>query len=195
MPRQHQARVLTKDELRRVLAVCDGMTHARRNRMVMELSFFAGLRSKELAGLTVGDVFENGKVREKVLLDKEQTKGGKKGRAVFLNRRLRRGLAEYVTYANDGVYLRPEQPLFRSQKGRGFSPTTMVMLFRRIYDLAGIPDAKSHSGRRYFITSLAKKGTSAPVLQRLAGHSHLNTTQRYIDEIGDDVLQEAVELV
>jgi integrase/recombinase XerD len=195
MARQHQARVLTKEELKRVLAICDSMTHGRRNRMIMELSHFAGLRAIELAGLTIGDMFENGRVKEKILLDKHQTKGNKKGRAVYLNKRLRKAISEYITTPNDSIYMRPELPFFRSQKGSGgaFSPNTMSKLFREIYDLAGLPDAKSHSGRRYFITNLAKKGTSAPILKELAGHSSMNTTQRYIDEIGDDVLQAAVE--
>ena len=85
------------------------------------------------------------------------------------------------------------QPLIASQKGGAFSATTMVMLFRRIYDLAGLTDARSHSGRRSFITKLANKGVSVRVVQTLAGHSSMQTTQRYID-VNEGMLVQAVEL-
>ena len=68
-----------------------------------------------------------------------------------------------------------------------------VSWLNQIYREAGIDGASSHSGRRSFITKLASKGVSARVLQQLAGHSSLATTQRYID-VTDKMLQEAVEL-
>ena len=73
-----------------------------------------------------------------------------------------------------------DAPLIRSQKGGHFSPTTMVMLFRRIYDQAGIADARSHSGRRSYLTKLANQGISVFVLQQLAGHRSIQTTQGYV---------------
>ncbi len=85
--------------------------------------------------------------------------------------------------------------MFVSQKGRrGFTAHGMVMLLKRIYQFAGVSGASSHSGRRSFITKLASKGIAARVLQELAGHKHLGTTQRYID-VNDDMLRKAVEVL
>ena len=67
-------------------------------------------------------------------------------------------------------------------------------LFNRIYKMAGIDGASSHSGRRQFVTNLADKGINARVVQALARHKHLSTTQRYID-INDNKLRAAVELI
>ena len=67
-------------------------------------------------------------------------------------------------------------------------------LFKRLYQLAGIDGASSHSGRRQFVTNLADKGINARVVQALARHKHLGTTQRYID-INDNKLRAAVELI
>ena len=67
-------------------------------------------------------------------------------------------------------------------------------LFKRIYKMAGIDGASSHSGRRQFVTNLADKGINARVVQALARHKHLGTTQRYID-INDNKLRAAVELL
>ena len=81
-----------------------------------------------------------------------------------------------------------------SAKGGGFTAQTVVNLFKRIYQLAGIDGASSHSGRRQFVTNLADKGINARVVQALARHKHLGTTQRYID-INDNKLRAAVELL
>ena len=67
-------------------------------------------------------------------------------------------------------------------------------LFNRIYKMAGIDGASSHSGRRQFVTNLADKGINARVVQALARHKHLGTTQRYID-INDNKLRGAIELI
>lgn len=55
-------------------------------------------------------------------------------------------------------------------------------------------NASSHSGRRTFITALSEKGVSVRVIQELARHSDLSTTQRYID-VSVDKLRNAVNLV
>ena len=81
-----------------------------------------------------------------------------------------------------------------SAKGGGFTAQTIVNLFKRIYKMAGIDGASSHSGRRQFVTNLADKGINARVVQALARHKHLGTTQRYID-INDTKLRAAVELL
>ena len=63
-----------------------------------------------------------------------------------------------------------------------------------IYKAVGPKDASSHSGRRTFITRLANKGVGVRLPAELAGHSHIATTQRYID-VNADQLIEAVELL
>ncbi|MBT6184440.1 MAG: tyrosine-type recombinase/integrase, partial [Betaproteobacteria bacterium] len=81
-----------------------------------------------------------------------------------------------------------------SAKGGGFTAQTIVNLFKRIYKMAGIDGASSHSGRRQFVTNLADKGINARVVQTLARHKHLGTTQRYID-VNENALRNAMELL
>jgi integrase/recombinase XerD len=63
-----------------------------------------------------------------------------------------------------------------------------------MYRDAGIDGAKSHSGRRTFITTLANKGVGVRVLMALAGHRNMGTTQRYID-LNDEMMKVAVNLL
>ena len=52
---------------------------------------------------------------------------------------------------------------------------------QHIYRAVGFENASSHSGRRTFITELVSKGVSLRVWAELAGHSSIQTTQRYIE--------------
>ena len=52
-----QAKLLTDTERKRLTAVIDSKRHATRNHTAVALSFYAGLRACEIAGLLVGDAF------------------------------------------------------------------------------------------------------------------------------------------
>jgi integrase/recombinase XerD len=188
-----QAKTLTYSELKRVIAIAQAGHHAERNKLALLLSYYAGLRVKEIAALKIGDVYTgSGEVRRMIALSADQTKGSK-GRTIAINTKLSEALRTYWHAMNLKTAKRTD-PLLRSQKGGAFSANSLCQLFLRLYALAGIDGASSHSGRRTFITNLAHKGVSAKVLMALAGHKHLSTTQRYI-EVNDMMLQQAVELV
>ena len=58
-----QAKLLNAQEFKRLAAVIDSKRHAVRNHTVVALSFYAGLRACEIAGLRVGDVYEANRMR------------------------------------------------------------------------------------------------------------------------------------
>ena len=185
-----QARLLKKDEFRRVLAIIDAHKHSARNRIIFFLSFHAGLRACELASLRICDVVDgNNIVKTEIVLEASQTKGSERQR-VMVSKALQKYIQCFIDSHSVPVAL--NMPLLRSQKGGAFSPLTISQLFAKFYDKAGIKGASSHSGRRQFITTLAEKQINVRVIQALARHKHLNTTMRYID-INDVKLQNAVE--
>jgi integrase/recombinase XerD len=186
-----QAQTLNEAQLRRVIQYCRSRRHPTRDETIVLVSFYAGLRAKEIAALVIGDVYDaDGDVRTQFVLQAQQTKGGKT-RTVYLNQRLRRAFAEYAETIRISD---PARPLFESQKGGNFSANTMCQLFLEIYKAVGLKDASSHSGRRTYITKLANKGVGVRLLAELAGHNHISTTQRYID-VNAEQLASAVELL
>ena len=188
-----QAKLLSDTEFRRLTAVVNSLRHSTRNHTAVALSFYAGLRACEIAALRIGDVFEaNGEPRDTIYLSAAQTKGNDTG-TVLVNRRLRAQLQRYAA-AYPTRTAQPTAALLYSAKGGGFTAQTVVNLFQRLYRLAGIAGASSHSGRRQFVTELADKGVNARVVQALARHKHLNTTMRYID-LNENKLRAAVELI
>ena len=94
----------------------------------------------------------------------------------------------------NGRVLNSKAPLIASQRnGTAFSSVTLSMLFKEIYELAGIRTS-SHSGRRTFATRLHACGVGMRTIQKLMGHKHISTTALYCD-VSDEMLRNAVELV
>jgi integrase/recombinase XerD len=188
-----QAKLLNPAEFKRLTAVIDSKRHSVRNHAVVALSFYAGLRACEIAGLRVGDVYEaNGTVRDSFYLRAEQTKGSEGG-TVLVNKRLAAVLRRYAT-ANPRHCTQPDAALIYSGKGGGFSAQTIVNLFATLYAAAGITGASSHSGRRQFVSTMASKGINPRIIQVLVRHRHLNTTMHYID-VNENALRTAVEII
>ena len=85
-----QAKTLTARELRRVLDSIAIHLHPQRNRLMLLMTHWAGMRVGEVASLRIGDVIDGeGKVKTEIRLDAEQTKGNH-SRVVFVNERLPR---------------------------------------------------------------------------------------------------------
>lgn len=188
-----QAKVLTDAELKRVLAVCVQQRNGDRNRLLVLLSHYAGLRVSEIASLRWRDVLKpDGTFRKLFHLQAKNTKANE-ARAVHINEKLLRELKQYRTVHGEPRTL--DDPLIPSQVSRtGFSADSLGQTFGRIYGEAGIVGASSHSGRRWFITKLAHSGVSPKVIMELAGHKQLTTTQRYI-EVNDELMRKAVEVL
>ena len=187
------AKSLTTTELERVLDYIAQNANAERNRLMLSFGVLAGLRVSEIAGLTLGDVLDtDGKIRAEIRLTPEQTKGSKAG-TVFVSDKLRKELQAYVKAV---PYKSITDKLFYSQKrpAEGWNSNTLCQYFHHLFKSVGIEGASSHSPRRTLITNLADKGVSVRVLQSIARHANISTTQAYID-VNDAMKRKAIELI
>ncbi len=92
-----QAKTLTPPELRRVLDYVATRKHAARNRAMRLMTHYSGMRVGEVAALRIDDVLDaDGKVRNEIRLDAEQTKGNY-ARVVFVNEKLQKELTKYLS--------------------------------------------------------------------------------------------------
>ena len=187
-----QARVLTQQQLKTVLLVAENMQNGPRNKLLLLLSYYMGLRVGEIAVLKWGDLLDKDfNPKDQFYLKAKYTKS-KEARQVMVSPKLQREIQSYWEKLHKWKTL--DLPVVESQRGGHFSTNSLVQAFKRIYQAAGIEGATSHSGRRWFITQLAHKGISAKVIMELAGHKHLGTTQRYID-VNDEMKTYAVNLL
>ena len=188
-----QSPVLTEKQVKQLLSSTKMTRHSTRNRLIVILSYYVGLRACEICSLTVGDVLDGeGNIKDTVILKSHQTKGNKSN-SVYLSDTVKDEMRKYFSEYSYLVTLK-QSSLLQSQKGGGFSSMTIQHLFKKLYKSIGLDDCSSHSGRRTMITQLAEKGVSVRVIQELARHSDLSTTQRYID-VSVDKLKNAVSLV
>ena len=188
-----QAKTLTAQEIRRVLDFVATRPHAERNRTMFLTMLYAALRVKECASLRYADILDTeGKVKAEIYLSAEQTKGNKSG-TVFVSDKLRKELQAYVKAV---PYKSITDKLFYSQKRlvEGWNSNTLCQFFHHLFRNVGIAGASSHSPRRTAITNLADKGVSVRVLQSIARHANISTTQSYID-VNDAMKRKAIELI
>ncbi len=172
--------VLDRAELSRLLEVPgrEGVwrrVHAgkpERDRLLLALFAYAGLRRSELLGLDCDDVD-----LDRRLIRVRNAKGGRQ-RVVPVHPGL---VPLFVAYA-------PTRPttgdpgLFLGVHGRRLTPSIMAVTFRRYAAAAGVNKRKRitpHTLRHVFATELLSAGANLRQIQELLGHKHLDSTQRY----------------
>ena len=196
-----QARTINDKELNLLLLYISTRKYAARDRAIVLLTYWGGMRIGEVAALNVKDVLNiDGTVKNEINLTVEQTKG-RFARTVVLADKLRKELKDYLlsrfsekeltVIAYSSLY---NKPLFITQKSEGFSANTLTYTMTMLYKHSGLYGCSSHSGRRTFITKLSSKSVPLKVLMEMVGHRNLQTTQRYID-VTADMKRAAVELV
>lgn len=197
-----QARILSSREYRKVLVYISSHRHASRNKAMLYMSHLAGLRVGEISHLTIADVLtDSGEIKDEIYLSPEKTKGDR-GRTVLLPQKLQDELHNYLSIRFRLKDLKAvtqtdtSRALFYSQRhpSDGFSPNTLAQFFHYLYKNAGLSGCSSHSGRRFFATTIAEAGTNPKVLQNLLGHRNIQTTMRYV-EISPTMLRNAVNLM
>jgi integrase/recombinase XerD len=189
-----QAKILNQKQVDAVLHHIGNGRNGLRNQVILLLSVKAGLRAKEIAALRWSMVLDAaGTVSDQIHLTNVASKGNS-GRVIPLNRQLRAALdALYQSQSNRTG----SNAVITSERSDCTSAQVIVNMFQRWYRDLGLIGCSSHSGRRTFITNTARKigsvGGSLRDIQSLAGHSSLQTTQRYI-EVNSEARERVVEL-
>jgi site-specific recombinase XerD len=143
-----------------------------RDRLLLAVFAYAGLRRSELLGLDWDDID-----LERRLIRIRKAKGGRQ-RVVPIHPVLEPLFVDYLHFrARD-----PEPALFAGIQGRRLSTTIMAQTFLRYARAAGVTERKRvtpHTLRHVFASELLRAGANLRQIQELLGHKHLDSTQRY----------------
>jgi site-specific recombinase XerD len=172
--------VLTRAELRRLLDAPGrpGIWQRafpgklERDRLLLAVFAYAGLRRSELLGLDWDDVDLSRR-----LLRIRRAKGGRQ-RVIPIHPVLVPLFVEY--YATRAPLV--EQAVFVGVQGKRLSTTLLAQAFLRYCDVAGVRERKRvtpHTLRHVFASELLAAGANLRQIQELLGHKHLDSTQRY----------------
>jgi integrase/recombinase XerC len=181
-----QAKTLTEGQVKAALAILSTTRYSKRDLVMFLLSVKAGLRAKEIAALTWAMVTDaEGVVSDCIQLPDIASKG-KSGRDIPLNRQLQQALKDLRADQEAERIIEPDDPIVYSERGGGrMRANSIVMWFQHLFKRLGFDGCSSHSGRRTFITNAARNvsraGGSLRDVQQLAGHTSLQTTQRYVE--------------
>jgi site-specific recombinase XerD len=172
--------ILDRRELARLLGVTERNDVWKRNhdgkrerdRLLLALFAYAGLRRSELLGLDWADVD-----LERRLLRVRKAKGGRQ-RTLPIHPALEPLFVEYLKIrAGDA-----EPALFVGVQGKRLSQTILTQTFLRYARAAGVTARKRvtpHTLRHVFASELLRAGANLRQIQELLGHKHLDSTQRY----------------
>lgn len=161
---QQLPEILSRVEIEKILGCISNQKH----RLLIALSYGAGLRVSEIVRLKIRDIdFERN------LLMVRHGKGNK-DRATIFPEKLR---AEIGNFLKNRL---PDEYVFKSQRGGRLTERTAQKIFEKSLQKAGvIKKATFHSLRHSFATHLLENGVDTRFVQELLGHQNIRTTQRY----------------
>lgn len=163
---QRLPEILSREEIERLFAAANLLKH----RVLLMTTYAAGLRVSEVCALRVSDI-DSARMTIRV----EQGKGAK-DRYTLLSPRLLKELRLYWQAH------RPQQWLFPAARraDRALNPHAAQKMFYAARDRAKVSKRCGIHGLRHaFATHLLEAGTDVHTIQRLMGHSDIQTTMRY----------------
>lgn len=180
---QREPRVLSQTEYQALRNSAKGNT---KYSAIIELLLQTGTRIGELVAIKLENVhFGNHSRPGHIMI--EQGKG-KKDRIITLNTPGKKAIKKYL-----GIRPKSNCPyLFLSKSGKPLNSRNIRHAIDRYYRKVGIRRATVHTLRHTFCTHHVAKGTSLMVIARMAGHSKLTTTQKYI-HLTTEVMDEQIE--
>lgn len=169
-------RPLTMAELNRIDAGLRGYKHEFRNKALLNLCLYSGLRISEICGLKIADVYDTKSIRARL---KVKTFGREEcgTRYVVLSKKTVRFLLPYVRQRVEAGAL-PHSPLFFASRvpEKNISPNVAWSIIRNSLEKANISVLSVTSLRRTFAKSMVDCGADMQRVQRQMGYKNLAVT-------------------
>ncbi len=151
----------------------------RASRLALALCAFAGLRASEVRALKWKHVdLRRGEIHVCEALCAGEVSTTKSGHQRTLPIP---GKLLSMLKARKLPATKPDDHVAPSVRGTPWSDKALYHCLIRAVARLGLDRTRVHALRHYFVTTMFKHGKSARVVQKLAGHSTLNVTQRYAD--------------
>lgn len=182
-------RVMSEEDVQKLLTV--PMEYRRfgdflepRNRAILHILYASGLRRFEATALDLADIdLERKRVRVR------HGKGNKE-RYTYLNDKAIAVLRAYLAVRPTRVREESGFALFLAITGERISPRELWAVFAKARRAAGLEGkCVPHTLRHCFATHIYRRSKDIRAVQKMLGHSSINTTERYT-HVEDDELAE-----
>lgn len=166
---------MSEDEVHRFLEALDSVDFKQntiRNRLIIKIIIFTGIRVSEALKLKRKDLSEDGDLYILRIRGK-----GNKYRIVMIKKHLIRDLLDTIAIN----YINQEGYLFINRNGEPLTQAYVSRIVEQILFKAGIRKQKNgaHMLRHTFATMLYKKQKDLVLVQEALGHASLNTSRIY----------------
>ncbi len=166
----------TKDQINRMLVVCNNSFAGCRDKAVIFTFVDTGLRLSELANIQLSDVnIDTGIIKV--------TGKGAKQRLVHISTETQKAVLTYIARRTDNFPC-----LWVTEERRPITAEGIRQIVRRIGKRAGITGVRCspHTFRHTFGILALRCGIGEFGLQHLLGHESLYTTRRYTESLNDE---------
>ena len=188
-------RPLTDQEIEQVSASFTGR-FALRDRALFLLGLKSGFRISELLSLQMRDIAPNGRLVDRVTVQRRHMKKKTEGRTVLLHPIAKAALGAWIDDAGEKLSLRPDSLVFQSRKG-GNRAITRIQFYRFLAKAFGANGITGKLGTHCMRKSFANKiydmlGGDLAKTQQALGHRNINSTVQYLsfreEEIDEAIL-------
>ena len=159
----------------------------------MKLCLSTGLRTSEVLGLNVGDVYAFGAVHTMLEVRSAIARQGSV-RTLPLIEEVQSMLRDFIRWKeSQGEPLDFYSPLFLTKRGRKrLAPRDFQRLLKKNTQQVLSESFSPHSLRHTFATKLSKR-VNLEVVQQVLGHGHIRSTKMYEKSDDDDKLKKAFQ--
>lgn len=166
---------MSEDELKHFLSAieeADFKTNTNRNKLIIKIIIFTGIRVSEALNLKRKDINEDGDLYHIRIRAK-----GNKYRIVMIKKHLIKSHLDAIAIN----YINKEGLLFINKKGEKLTQAYVSRIVEQMLFKAGIRKSKNgaHMLRHTFATMLYKKQKDLVLVQEALGHASLNTSRIY----------------
>lgn len=176
-------RSLTDDEIELVKTAFTGSFELR-DRAIFIVGIRTGLRISEILSITIGQVFQDGKIAHYLYVPRKNMKGRVEGRRIPLHQEAREALGVWLIELNKKRPLLLNAPLFVGRKSQT-TPISRIQAWRILEEAfarAGLVGSlATHTMRKTFARRIHKKLNFNLVETRLAmAHRSIQCTISYL---------------
>ena len=159
-------RIMTEQE---IMLMIHGETNTR-NKLILKMLYYCGLRASELAGLTWNDLSNRTGNGQATIYGK-----GSKTRVVIIPTQLYRELDQLRGDSGKN------DPVFRSRQGKGFLTRAMVWeIVKKAAKRIGLENPSPHWLRHGHASHSLDRGAPIHLVSQSLGHASVATTSRYL---------------
>ena len=169
-PRKKMGVYLKEFEIERIISMIEKPKH----RLIAMIQYDTGARASDVISLKTDNIDTDAEGDTRIMM---RVKGGK-SLIVHLRKKTAEILEKYKNSENGRVFCREGQETNEYKYYRESLIKAAVS--------AGHPAFRSHDFRRNLIENAKKKGFKTRDIQKLVGHLHAATTERYFSESGID---------